>query len=455
MSNDNKHEVIVNVDATEAVKAAQEQARPSVDVDKEVEKIRNAELDRCSEIRAIGEKMKVEELAQKHLKAGTSKDMFREVVLAELAERGQVEMVDSKSNHIGMTHREAGNFSIVRAVNAMCEKNWDNAGLEKEASDAMAKKLGKEPQGFFIPDDVLHRDLTVGTPTAAGTGGGNLVETELMSQSFIELLRNKMITKQMGIRMLDGLQGDILLPKMTGGGTAYWITENSAITSESDQTFTQIAMRPKTLGAYTDMSRKLLIQSSIGIEQLVRQDLATILALEIDKAVIDGSDQSSANEPTGILQTSGIGDVSINGGTPTYANMIDMWTDVATENADFGNLGYLTTPAMAAVIMQKFTNATYGEIPVWQGGPGDGSVIGYKAMVSNQVPTDLSSNNYTAILFGNWSDAILGSWSGVDILVDPYTGGTAGTVRIIVMQDVDVAIRHAESFSAIKDAALA
>jgi hypothetical protein len=85
-------------------------------------------------------------------------------------------------------------------------------------------------------------------------------------------------------------------------------------------------------------------------------------------------------------------------------------------------------------------------------------VNGYPFHVTNQVSSTLTKGSGTgvgvcsAIFFGNWADLIIGMWGGLDILVDPYTGGTAGTVRVIALQDVDVAVRHAESFAAMLDA---
>ncbi len=80
---------------------------------------------------------------------------------------------------------------------------------------------------------------------------------------------------------------------------------------------------------------------------------------------------------------------------------------------------------------------------------------GYPAHVTNQVASDLTRGTGTglsAIFFGNWSDLLIGHWGTLDILVDPYTGGTAGTVRVIALQDVDVAVRQPASFSVMLDA---
>ena len=73
------------------------------------------------------------------------------------------------------------------------------------------------------------------------------------------------------------------------------------------------------------------------------------------------------------------------------------------------------------------------------------------ANVPSNLTKGTSSGVCSAIIFGNFNDLIIGQWGGTDILVDPYTGSGSGTIRVVVFADVDVAVRHAESFSATQD----
>lgn len=449
-----KHEIDIEVNVTKDISPEEQK----FDVNAETEKIRKDEVKRTTEIIAIGQKHGMMELAQKYVaEGGTPGDFGIEVLEA----KGKIKPVDEKKGDLGLTDNEKKQFSFVKAIRAMSNAQkgdvnaWEKyAPYEKEVSDAYAKNLGKEAQGIIIPREVAsYRDLTVGTPTA----GGNLVATDLLSSSFIDLLRNRMVTRMLGATILGGLQGDVAIPRQSGGATAYWVTEGNSPT-ESQQSFDQVEMSPNTVGAFTDISRKLLIQSSIDIENLVKRDLATALALELDRVAINGSGVGA--EPTGILNTSGIGNVGTSPAAPTYADIISLWTETATDNADFGALSYLTTPAVCGKLMQTFTNTgTSAEIPVWKNGPGDGSMIGYPAVVSNQVPSNLgsSSNASTpdstlhALLFGNWNDLLVGEWSGMDLTIDPYTHSTSGTLRIVILMDADIGIRHPESFAAMQE----
>jgi HK97 family phage major capsid protein len=358
---------------------------------------------------------------------------------------------------IGMEKREIKRYSMVRAINALAQPGdraaYEAAAFEREASEAVGKKLGRSAKGIFVPMDVQKRDLTVGTNNA----GGYTVATQLDGANFIDLLRNKMQTRRLGARVLTGLVGQLAIPKQTGAGTAYWVAESGAPT-ESQQVLGQVPMNPKTVGAYTDISRKLLLQSSIGVESFVQMDLATVLGLAIDAAGINGS--GAANQPTGVLNTAGIGSVALgtNGAAPTWPNMTALWSAVANANGDFGTTGFLTNTKAIGKLMateKAASSAAQFIVPAFPDANGMTSLGGARCAVSNQVPSNLvkgtSGTVCSALVYGNWDSLVYGEWGALDLMVDPYTGSTSGTVRVVTLQDVDVAVRLAECFAAILD----
>ena len=422
-------------------------ATPPVDVSVVENNAAKKERQRIADITAIGESQKMPDLARQFIDNGGTLDQFRAAVIEKMPGVTAVET----SPDIGLTDKETREFSMNKIIHALAmpgnRQAAEAAAFEFEASEAVGKKMGKDARGFYLPNEVMRgtikRDLVVGTATA----GGNLVATDLTG--FIDLLRNRMKIVQLGAQVLTGLVGNLAIPELTGGATSYWVTENAAPT-ESEQTFGQVPLTPKTVGAYTDIGRRLILQTSLDVEAIVRADLATQLALAIDLAAINGS--GTSNQPTGILNTTGIGDVAggTNGAAPTYTHMIELETDVAAANADVDGMGLLTSPEIRGKLKttQRFTST---DTPVWEGK----EVNGYRAEVSNQIPKTLvkgSSSDCHAIIFGNFRDLMIGQWGVLDILVDPYTGGAAGTARVRVLQDVDVAVRHAASFSAMKDA---
>ncbi len=353
---------------------------------------------------------------------------------------------------IGMDKKEIKSYSLLRAMNAMANPQdraaQEAARFERECSEAVGQKMGKAARGFYLPTDVQKRDLTAGTNNA----GGFSVATDMRAGDFISVLRNAMVIDTLGTRMLTGLIGNVAIPKQSGAASAFWVAENSSPT-ESQQTIAQVTMSPKTVGAFTDVSRRLLLQSSLDVENMVQTDLAAILGLAIQQAAINGT--GASNQPTGLLTavtSTVIG--GTNGLAPTWQNIIDLETGVAQANADVGSMAYLTNAKVRGRLktVQKFSG-TNG-MPVWDGG--ENPVNGYRAAVTNGVPSNLTKGTSTgvcsAIIFGNFADLVIGLWGATDIIIDPYTGSTAGTLRTVVLQDVDVALRNIESFTTMVDA---
>ena len=389
-----------------------------------------AERSRIAGISALCDKHNMADLGRQLIESGRSIDEARAAVLDNLDIKQ--EPVNMSAAEIGLTEKESRSFSFMRAINYLANPTdraaREAAAFEIEASEAAAAKLGRQSRGITIPQDVLRRDLNVG----AATAGGNLVATELDAGSFIDLLRNASALDQAGATVLTGLTGNVAIPRQSGAGTAYWVAESGAPT-ESQQTVDQVSLTPKTVAAFTDYSRRLMIQSSIDVENMVRTDLARVLALKIDLAGLYGT--GSNGEPLGLKLTTGIGTEDFAADTPTFAEVVALESDVATANALLGSPVYLMNAAMRGGLKTKAKDAGSG-LFVMEGN----EVNGYRGVLSNQVASG-------DLWFGNFADLIIGYFSGLDLMVDPYTNSTSGTVRVVAMQDVDIAIRHPESFS--------
>jgi HK97 family phage major capsid protein/HK97 family phage prohead protease len=389
-----------------------------------------AKAKELSEMIALGNRTNNSDMAQEFITNSRGLDELRTALLEKMSTPAQP--VDTTVADIGLSKEETRSFSFLRAINYLANpadrQAREAAGFEIEASEAAAAKLGRQSRGITIPQEVLRRDLSVGVATA----GGNLVATELDSASFIDLLRNASALDQAGATVLTGLVGNVAIPRQSGAGTGYWVSEAGAPT-ESQQTVDQVSMTPKTVAAFTDYSRRLMLQSSIDIENMVRRDLAAVLGLKIDAAGLYGTGSNS--EPLGLKNTTGIGTEDFAADAPTFAEVVAMESDVATANALLGSPVYLMNAAMRGNLKTTKKDAGSG-IFLMEGG----EVNGYRGVLSNQVASG-------DLWFGNFADLLIGYWSGLDIMVDPYTNSTSGTVRVVAMQDVDVAIRHPESFS--------
>lgn len=326
----------------------------------------------------------------------------------------------------------------------------EELGQELEISNEIAIRTGRKPVGVYVPfAAVLERGLVVGTPGA----GGNTVETVLETSRFINKLMEVSIVARAGARILSGLQGGVAIPRQTSGATAYWVSENGAPT-ETQAAFDQVAMSPKTVGAYTDISRKMLLQSGLDITSFVQADLAAAIGFAIDAAAINGSGLS--NQPTGILNASNVQTESASNAVPTWANIVSMETKVANVNANGSRASYLITPEMAGKLKATMKDSASGSLPIIDD-MRDGVLYmnNYAAHKTNHLPKTLGSGNKHALIYGNFDDLLIGQWGALDIVLDPYSLGTSGAMRITAFHDVDIALRHPESFCKITDAALA
>lgn len=398
------------------------------------------------EITSLAVKHNRRDLADKAIKDGLSVDQFRGVLLEAIGEGKPLEQAHGA---VELNAKEQREYSFMKAVRGVVNGSGLN-GLEREVNDEIAGRVGRAARGFYAPDSFWtgKRDLSVGTDSA----GGFLRPTDHLGNEFVDALRARLVMNQLGTRFMSGLKGDVAIPKLATGVAAGFVAENGA-TSEVNATFAQVTMSPKSLGAFTDVSRLLMIQSDPSVEQIVRDDLLNSIAQKIEDVAIEGG---GSNEPTGITGTTGIGSVAIgtNGGSMTWAKVTDLVKEVEVDNAaiNANTLAYLTNPKVKSHLASTPKVASTDSVMLldapWN------SLYGYNMAVTNNVPSDLTKGTGTglsAMIYGDFSQLMIGFFSTPDVLIDPYTGGSSGAVRIRVIQEVDVAVRHAQSFAACLD----
>jgi HK97 family phage major capsid protein len=339
-------------------------------------------------------------------------------------------------------------YSFVRAIRSKIGEGEKLDGFELEMHQEAAKEareMGLKVEGIGIPQMIINpekRTILAGTET-------ELIPT--IKTGFIDMLQARLVLQSLGVNFMTGLSGNFSMPRGTAGATAAWKAENAEAV-ESTQTFDEITMSPKKLTTYSQYSKQMLLQSVVAIESYVRNDLMMATALEVDRTGINGS--GSSPEPRGILNVVGIGSVALgdNGDVPSYENIIALLKEVEIDNADMGVLGFLTNPQAKARLMVTKTDAGSG-LFVWDKSQPT-NLIGYNARVTTQVPSTLTKGTGTglsAMIYGDFSSLIIGQWGGLDLIVDPYTLATYGYVRVVIHSFWDMAVKHAQSFAAIKD----
>ncbi|GGB70672.1 phage major capsid protein [Glycocaulis alkaliphilus] len=365
-----------------------------------------------------------------------------------LAEWERSAEADPVSGSDGDFHNACQAFSITRAVAAQVPDlaPYVDAGREREISQELARRSNRSVNGILAPMAVFQEKRVLTSTTPAGGPGSNIIPTQ--QGEFIDILRARLLVQQRGARVLSGLSGNLDLPKLKASATAGWVAENTALTP-SDHEFTKVQMTPKHVGALTEFSRNMLLQSSPDIEQLIRADFASVLAEAVDAAAIQGG---GSNEPNGILETAGIGTVDFS--TPGWAAVLEFIEKIATANADAGAMGWATNPSVVRLLRSTLKVPTDAGAGFLMDGPGE--LAGYALSSSTIVPNNLSDGgdpeelDRSALIFGNWSDLLVGYWSAFEILVNPYesTAYKKGNVQVRGMITCDVAVRHAESFVA-------
>ncbi len=374
------------------------------------------------------------------------KQLERAEVIAE-AERS-MKGTALRAGHDGSFEDACRNFSVTRAIAAQLEPRSVDAGREFEISAEIAQRSGRKPAGFFVPHDVFLEKRAATTTTQ----GAEMVPTQHRADLMIDRLRASLQVEQLGATVLSGLIGDQSIPRLTQSATAYWVAEHGDVT-ESNHDFDSVTLSPTTVGAMVQYSRRMLINAVPAVESLVRRDLANVLATEIDNQAINGD--GTGNVPTGIRSVSGTTPIShgTNGGAPTWAKVLEFIASMQNDNALMGSLGWLTSPNVVKKLRDTVRVASTDSRFIMEE---PGNLAGYALRQSTHVPDNLTKGtgtNLSALIFGNWADLLIGYWSAVDILVNPYHTDVyaKGGVLINALQDCDVQVRHPESFAVADD----
>ncbi len=406
---------------------------------------RQAEQKRNTEINAIAERLvskipTIRELAKSSLDSGHTVDQFRALAMEKLPEAQPVRSAPLEA----VTAKDWSKYSISRAI-AMSLPGARMDGLEKEISDEMALKSGSKPMGLYMPDEALvARNAIAGTNTL----GGFLVETQNLGEQFISILRNRSKVMSLGARVLN-LTGPVTIPRQNGASSTNWVGETTASTL-SGVDFTQLTLTPKGVTSFLQYGKQLLMESNPSIDGILRDDITQQLALAIDLACIHGTGANS--QPTGIAATTGINTVAIAtdglalGNATAYPFLVSLETKIATSNADVQNMAYLMRAGhRGALKTQSRFSST--DTPVFEP---NGTVNGYRAEVSQQVATNLTTGTATticsAIFFGDWNQLLVAQFGATDLVVDPYTLAVNGVVRLIARRWVDLGVRTPASF---------
>lgn len=473
LSDPNEGEKAMTTSQQPGKNAAAGDPKPAdIDVEKVRSAERKAERERIQAIETMCRDFNVPlEQRQKLINEGRSIDEARAMVMETIRGRSANPTGDSSRAHndfdIGLSETERSRYSLVRALNAALTNDWRQAGFEREVSQELARRMQRDTTGFFMPTNITlgrRDDPTPGYLASPAAQGGNLIATQLLTGSFIEALRARAMVMRLGATLLTGLVGNVEIPRQSGVSTVSWISETGTVTG-TNATFDKVPLSMKTVAAKSFISRNMLKQASLDVELFVRNELITSIALGVDLACLTGT--GSNGQPKGIFNQTNVGKVGGTTGTDlSFDLLIDMETQVAAANVVGDTMAYMCNArTIGALKKLKDDNGQY----LWKsidkgfanGTPGE--VNGYPVARSNQLCSNItvgespSQKTCSELVFGNWSDIVIGEWGVVELLPNPFsaTAYDNGGVEIRALQSLDVAVRHPESFCIFNDAVLA
>lgn len=359
-------------------------------------------------------------------------------------------------------NKELKRFSLSKTINEFTERGIDGVtGFEKEIlqeSAKEAKRLGVIPQGLYLGNQILDSMSQKRTMTAAtAADGGNYIPTTKVD--FFDALFPMMVLDKMGVQKLTGLSANTDIPGITSSVVTGWADGETGTQTPDDPTIGNRALRPKLIYGATNISKRLLIQTNNSVDSMIMNDIMKGIASAIEVAVINGT--GANGQPTGLLGTSGIQDVAIgtNGGAITLAKLLELIQKVQSANANCGNCKFLINPKTVAKLKQTAIDSGSGAMIMAYGnyfGGISGQIDGYEALVTSNVPSNLTkgttSGVCSSVIFGDFSQVVLGQFGGVDLIIDPYTLARSGSVALTINQYVDMAVKQPSVLGAILDA---
>ena len=325
-----------------------------------------------------------------------------------------------------------GRVNVLDAIAAQIENRSVTGALAEFQAEAKRQGLTARNGGILVPTSIFEKRATMTT-----TGAAAVVPDDYRADQFIGLLRNSLIVRSLGARVLPGLKGDTPLPKATGSATAFWVNEGEAL-PESGTTYSGIKLEPKTVGALTAFSRQLALQGNPAIEALLRDDISAVVGLAVDKALIHGT--AAAKQPVGILNAVGIQTASL--ATLTWAAIVTMLEKLGLENVTPNAV--LTHAKASTKLQTTLKDASAGSVYLMDGG----RVAGLPAYATNQLDAKSGTPDKGRVIAGDFSQIVIGEWGVTEILANPYAAGyyEKGDVQLRIMHTMDAVVRHPKAF---------
>lgn len=428
--------------------------RPPVDVKQEREAAITSERARIDQINEITEAAKTRGLsldANKAIRDGVSAGEFQTEAFRALTDK-QTDY--SPANNLSRNEeRDLSSFDLGKALRAnlqgIAQDGIEREMIQEGEKEAKESGIGLS-RGIMLPGFYVKRGQRDMTTTAAQ--GGHTVATG--KAGLLDDFFNASVVANLGGTVLTGLTGNLDVPRLVQDTAPAGKAENAAADEVSPST-AQLSLSPKRLPAFVDISDQLLAQSSSPIEAMIRGHLTAQMLAVQEAAFFHGT---GTNEANGIAGTSGIGSVvgGTNGAAPDYADIVGLEEAVDAQNAMMGSLAYVSNGQIRAKLKQtpKQSSGVEGNFILSDLNPN--VINGYRAEFTNAVSRTLTkgtSNDASAIFFGNFADYIIAYWGGLNLeLLRDSTNAKTGLHTLVANTYYDGGVRRPKSFAAMLDA---
>ena len=385
-----------------------------------------------------------QDVAQRKTLAENIEALTRELQDAQIDEAARKALANQRV-FTPKEEKELRQFSISKFLRqAMPGETMDGieAEMAAEGKREFQEAIKGAAEGVFLPTALVRYDYT--NASESGYGQAFIEQTSL---SYDGKLRGAMLGTKLGVRYLNGLQGQVSI--VTGGADASWVAEESAA-SAVKPAYSKATLSPKRLQVLQGVTYDLLHQSTKSVDNLIMEDMVKAHAAALDAAIFAGS--GSSGQPYGVLNTTGINSIYANsssaGGAITYAKLVQMETEVGIDNGLLDDtLAYVTN---AKVVGNMKTIPQIAGYPYYL--QNDGKVNGYPCYMTNAIPSNTtvgsSSGVCSSALFGAWSQVLVGGWGGLQFIVDPYSAKNKGVLEISAIAYHDVLVRFPAAFCA-------
>lgn len=394
----------------------------------------------------VGKDIKSLKTGQQRIRSDVQ-DAVKRIDALEEANRVRSPSLPGAEDETGLDGKK---FQFTRAIRYILTGNVKGNELEADI-------LGHLDEN----DEEARRERGVRRDMIAGDDGlGGYIVPQQLINDLIMNLRAESVMLSAGATVMPNLKGDpVPVPKKTGSTTGFWVGETEE-PGTSDVTVGQMNMSPKTMAAFTKLSKRLIRLSAPGAEQIVRADLTETMGLMLDLAGIRGS--GSEGQPLGMGNWPSIGTYAIgaNGGPITYDVLVQIMAVARNANAlkDAKKVGWILPPQLIRELqlLKDANNRPLvlnadASIREQLGSETNavGMLLGYPMYSTSQIPTNLtkgSGTNLTELYFGDLSTVVIGQWTGLELAVSDTAGDAIKKrqVWVYVFQDVDVAVRQPE-----------